>query len=104
MLLRAAVRSRSQILDRDNVQCVNGHNQSIAIDDTDGTRGDQNPLRMPNRIFPAVRSANRKRLETAPRCALPELIQIHTKSYSASRGVSKAPLLDHAPKLREEGG
>ena len=77
LALRSAVGSGPQILDGDDVQCVEGHDFTIAVHHSKGARSDQDHLRMADGIFATVRGAQRKRMKTAARDALANSFQIH---------------------------
>jgi len=85
LALRSAVGSGTQILDRDDVQTVQRHDLTIAVDHRKGARGDQDHLRMADGIFAAVRGAQRKRVKSAARNALANSFQIHARSVSLPR-------------------
>src|SRR6266496_4833298 len=59
--LRIAISSDPQILDGDNVQGVDGHDFTIAVNHSKGAGRDQDHLRMADGRFAAVRGAQRKR-------------------------------------------
>jgi len=64
------------------VQRVNSHNLAIAIYHGKGPGSDQEHFWMPDGIFAAIRSADRKRLKSASQQALANSRQIHAATLS----------------------
>ena len=80
LALRSAVGSGPQILDGDDVQCVEGHDFTIAVHHSKGARSDQDHFWMADGILATVRGAQRKRLKPAFRHEVPNSFQIHAAS------------------------
>src|SRR5437899_5438630 len=60
---RRAVGPASQILDGDDMERVQGYDFSFAVHHSKRARSNQDILRMPDSVFPAIRGAQTKRVK-----------------------------------------